>query len=362
MGAAILITFAFSLWLTDFVNKDPRAPKNKRLCVTLSLVTITATSLIYWFLLHPLPDYALLQSFPYGKFQRTDSTATPLGSLVLLWNIIASYFTATPAQMILGVLLILSLIQSVLIIRSGKTPRESRKKLTLALIALFLFILAAAHEFIASGTHFRIFWILPFIFVMGFFIIMTATKNISSSFIKIIILTTLIFPALWNAVGTHLLIKAFKNPAHLLSVGKNKIYTTQDPAWLKTVTDASNFIKDHVLPADKVLVLPFDSLYLFLSGRESITRQLVFFEHINIAKEQEQKIIADMENGNGNWVVISSRAVSTEGGMGTFGKTYCLVLAKYIAEHFTVVAEYGDLITPGGWGWHHGARILKRNE
>jgi len=88
---------------------------------------------------------------------------------------------------------------------------------------------------------------------------------------------------------------------------------------------------------------------------------LSFFEHINITKEQEQKTISEMEDGNGNWVILSNRSVSQEPGLGVFGKTYCPLLAKYIFDNFTVVAEFGDWVNPPGWAWNHGVRSLKRN-
>ena len=361
MGIAFLIAFVFALLLIDFSTKNNRTFKKIRTYIYLSLGVITATSAIYWFLLHSLPEYAILQSFPFGKFQRTDFTTTPFDSLIFAWNIISSYFRATPAQTILGILFILSLIQTTLIIFSKKTSKESKKQLLFIFSTLFIFIIATSHEFIASGILFRIFWILPFLFILGFFLIFTATKNISSPFIKILILTTLVLPALLNTMSDHQIINAYKKPAHMLHVGNNIIYTTQNHVWLNTVAEASEFIRKHIPPSDKVLALPFDALYLFLGERASITRQLVFFDHINIAKEQEQEIISNMEKENGNWVIISSRSVSTEGGMGIFGKTYCLILSEYIKDHFTVVAEFGDLETPGGWGWDHGVRILKRN-
>ncbi len=109
------------------------------------------------------------------------------------------------------------------------------------------------------------------------------------------------------------------------------------------------------------MVLPFDALYLYLSGRDSVARQLVFFEHINITEEQERKIISQMSNNNGNWVILSSRSNSPEQGMGIFGETYCLLLSKYINENFTIAAEFGDWVNTPGWAWNHGVRILKRN-
>lgn len=360
MGVVFLIAFVFSLLLIDLSAKNNRTFKKVRLYIYLSLGVITATSAIYWFLLHTLPEYAILQSFPFGKFQRTDYTTTPFESLILARNVISSYFLATPAQMIFGILLILSFVQTALFIFSKKTSKESSKQLFFIFSSLIIFTIATSHEFLASGTLFRIFWILPFIFILGFFLIFTATKNISSPFIKILILITLLFPALKNTVSDHRVINTLKTPVHKLHVGNNTIYSSQNPLWLKTVTDASEFIRKEIPPSEKILVIPFDALYLFLGERKSVTRQIVFFDHINIAKEQEQEIISNMEKENGNWVIVSSRSVSTEAGMGIFGKTYCLILSEYIKGHFTVVAEFGNMATPGGWAWNHGVRILKR--
>jgi len=207
-------------------------------------------------------------------------------------------------------------------------------------------------------------WILRGLFwgilILIAILIAVATKGISSIIIKILIFLTLLLPPLLNIHADHIRIRFFKNPAHLLKIGKNKIYTSQPPKWFHTVISATNFIKKNVPPLDKILVLPLDPLYLFLSDRDSAARQLVFFEHINITEKQEQKTISEMEDGNGNWVIISNRAVSQEQGLGVFGKTYCPLLAKYIGDHFTVVAEFGDWVNPPGWAWNHGVRILKR--
>ena len=122
------------------------------------------------------------------------------------------------------------------------------------------------------------------------------------------------------------------------------------------------FIKTNTRPDEKIFVAPLDPLYLFLSERESATRQMVFFDHINIPEEQERKIIAEIEANKTDWAVISSRVDSPEPGMGTFGVTHCPLLARYLNEHFETAATFGDWANPPGWAWNHGVRILKRKQ
>jgi len=361
MGIANLIAITFAFYLVDFVQKNPESSKKRFLYAYLFLATLTITFSIYLFLLYPLPDYAIQQSFPYAKFQRTDFSPTPFAAVVLAFQMIISYFSATLAQKILGILILLSIYQSCIQVFSNKTSQKYKNNLILIFSSLFIVIFFSSHEFIASGVYYRLHWMKPIIFILLFILIIVATKNIHSKIIKSLIFLTLFLPPVLNNYNDHLRTRSLKNPSHLLKIGPNKIYTSQHPFWFHTVTSAINFIKKNVPPSDKILVLPFDVLYLFLSDRDSAARQLVFFEHINITAEQEQKTISEMEDGNGNWVIISNRSISHEPGMGIFGKTYCRLLSKYIDNNFTVVAEFGDWVNPPGWAWNHGVRILKRN-
>ena len=360
MGLAILVGYILSLFLTDLVLKDKAAAKKRLLFAGLFITVAGIALLIYWLLLYPLPDYAISQSFPYAKSQRVDQSATPLVALQYGWHLIYSYFTATLAQILFSGVLLLSTAQTLLLLCSKKFPELHRKKLILAFISLFIFIVVSSHEFVASGVYYRIEWFFPLIYITIFFLITTATRFIESRAIQLLILTMLLFPSVLNIDREHFLISLYKNPAHLLQIGKNRIYTTQDPAWFQTVYEATAFIQQIIPPSDTILVLPLDPLYLFLGERDSATRQLVFFEHFNIPQQQELDVISDMEKNRGNWAIISNRSDSPEGGMGTFGKDYCPILAKYLEDHFAQVAQFGDWVNPPGWAWNHGVRIFKR--
>ncbi len=360
MGVSTLIAFVPSLLLVDFVQKDQKISEKRKLYFFLSLGILTIAFLIYWFLLHPLPKYAISQSFPYGKTQRTDFSSSLFDAVIYSLRMLSSYFTATLAQKIFGLILLMASIQCAILIFFDKSPQKFRKNAFLAFCSLFLFLVLSSHEFFASGVFYRFFWIFPLIVIIIFYLIATATRNLSSPVIKMLVIVTLFLPPFWNIQYEIRAIEFHKNPEHQLNIGANKIYTLQDPRWFQAVTGVVNFIKDNTLPDEKILVLPLDPLYLFLSQRDSAVRQLVFFEHINITQEQERKTIAEMESNRANWVLISSRIVSPEGGMGVFGETHCLLLARYLRDHFSPAADFGDWMGAPGWAWNHSVRILKR--
>ena len=360
MGVSTLTAFVLSLLLIDFVQKDQKKSEKRRLYFFLTLGILTIAFSIYWFLLHPLPKYAIYQSFPYGKTQRTDYSSSVFNTILYSWRMLVTYFTATLSQKIFGLILILASLQCAIITFSKKSPLEFKKNIFLVFSSLFIFFILSSHEFLASGVLYRFFWAFPLVLIIIFHLISTATRNISSIIIRLLILLTLFLPPLWNIQHEMRTIQFYKNPEHELKIGMNKIYTSQDPKWFQTVTSAVDFIKNNTHPNEKILVLPLDPIYLFLSGRDSATRQLVFFEHINIGEEQEQKIITEMEVNSANWAIISNRSVSPEGGMGVFGKTYCPLLAEYLKDNFGPVVDFGDWVGPPGWAWNHSVLILKR--
>jgi hypothetical protein len=134
------------------------------------------------------------------------------------------------------------------------------------------------------------------------------------------------------------------------------------PAWAKAVRDTADFLDKNLKPGEQFFALPYDPIYYYLTGRKSPTQLLIYFEHINIKEEQQQRIIADLQRQHINWIVISSRMKTSEPGLGTFGVTYGTLVAKYLRENFDPVAEFGDWQNDAGWASSHGTVILKRRE
>ena len=158
----------------------------------------------------------------------------------------------------------------------------------------------------------------------------------------------------------NLMMKALKVPINYMPVERTKVFTINPPQWKYTVFQTTEFLKSNLKEDETFFALPYDTLYHYLTDKKSPTRQLIFFEHINIPTKQEEKIIKELEEKNVNWVVLSSRMSLDKKGMGIFGKTYCPILHKYINDNFLEVVRYGDWVNEPGWAWNHGTMILKR--
>ena len=151
-----------------------------------------------------------------------------------------------------------------------------------------------------------------------------------------------------------------KIPSHYLSLERAKIYANNPTEWFTTVEETTKYLLRTLKPGEKFFALPYDPLYYYLTDRRSPTRQLIFFEHINIPRQQELSIIQELENQKVNYVLLSSRASATEPGIGEFGKTYCSFIKDYLDKNFKEVARFGNWSDDPGWAWNHGVKILKR--
>ena len=85
----------------------------------------------------------------------------------------------------------------------------------------------------------------------------------------------------------------------------------------------TDFLNTTLKKDDLFFALPYDCLYYYLTGKESPTRQLIFFDHIKIPPEQEISVIRELEKNRIGYVLMSNRIISNETGLGIFGKTYC---------------------------------------
>jgi hypothetical protein len=151
-----------------------------------------------------------------------------------------------------------------------------------------------------------------------------------------------------------------RTPDHYLAHPRGRVYIGNDPFWIDTVQRTAGWLDANLAKDETFFAFPYDPIYYYLAGRKSPTRQLIFFNHINVPPEQEQKTIAELEKNNVNYVLLSTRMNSAEPSLGYFGVTYCPILRKYIEDHFTEVGRWGDWQNEPGWAWNHGTMILKR--
>ncbi|MFA5260511.1 MAG: hypothetical protein WC450_04720 [Candidatus Omnitrophota bacterium] len=364
MGLAILLAYFSSLLIVDYVHKDPRRKKKKILYALLSATALIITVIIYWVLMHPLPEYAIDQTFPYTHDQLAAERRGLLDTLTTFYKSILDKVPSPLYRVIFGAGAALSLMQCLVLGMKKRIPAPQKEQLTLILSTLLIFFFFSLHEFIGSGVWFRFNWAFPvflllMFFLMHFLIAHSPLKTFTAVFYSSLFFILSAGVSI-EVLDIHHNINRIKSPGHLIHVGNNKIYTLQPPEWIQTVNQASQYIRDHVPAGQKIFTLPHDSLYNFLSERDNATRQLALFAHTGIPEEQERAIIADLERGDVNWVVESNRSRSEEFGMGTFGQTHCRMIADYIRANFEIVIQWGEWTRPPGWAWDHGVRIWKR--
>ncbi len=358
-GLSAFLVFVIAFLLIDFLNKVPFSSQKKYVYLA-SIALPILILIIYWMALKGLSIDEIRQCLPYLKGDQPYETSMWVAAQSYLSSLWQNMTTAWP-NFIFAFLLILSILQSFYLLFKNKDKKISRNDRGLILAILILFLCANAHEYLMSGVLYRSYWIRPFQVLTIFTFIAMATENLSR-LIKGLLFTTILLSAFLNFQIEVQSINRIKIPKQYLSHPKAKIFVGNSPQWIETVNQTTQYLSTHLKNQETFLALPYDGLYYYLTGKTSPTRQLIFFEHIKIPPEEERKVIQDLENKHVDWIVLSSRSVSSEHGLGILGKTYCPILGKYLEDNFSVAATFGDWQNPPGWAWNHGTKILRRKD
>lgn len=278
-----------------------------------------------------------------------------LESLKLWFRFMAMELKGEAVKMVLAVIFFGSIIKIIIDKVRNRHP-QLNKHLAILSIATVAYVLCL-HEILPSGVWYRKFWAQPFGIVMVFGAMAVAFHQLKKS----------LHILFWCVLMIFLGLKAVEqlqqhHPQYaFLNHPRGQVYISNQPRWTLTVVQTTQFLKERLKNDETFFALPYDPLYYYLTDRPSPTRQLIFFDHINISTEQERDIIDELKAHNTKFVVISNRQHSLEPGMGHFGKTYCPELALYIKNNYTAIQQFGDWVNPPGWGWNHGTVIFQRN-
>lgn len=348
-----LCAFIISVRAIEYFQKYPR----KNLSLPIALL-ISSLAIIYFFLLHKLPMYEIRQCFPYLSSDQPHQS-TPLDAIREAVTQVVRDGTASLSHTAFTLLILMSGLFIVITCLSKKTPASARNFIFASVITLGTFYILNIHEYILSATTYRAYWVKPISILLVFTLIYSATKHLKPV-ILFLLYSTLLLNIGLEITNHYAAMKQVKRPENFLSVPRAQVYVSNEPQWIDTVQQTTNFLKTNLKISETFFALPYDCLYYFLAEKNSPTRQLIFFDHINIPQEQEMKIIGELEKNKVNWVVVSSRSISLEGGLGKLGVSYCPLIGTYIAENFKIVTEFGPWTSFPGWGWNHGTRMMKR--
>ncbi len=324
---------------------------------SLSWIPVIATFLgwifAYWFFLRGLSISEIRECMPYwGDYQPHNISL--IEAVRLFIENTYTDLLKTPTAMVLGILTIIAMARLII------TQNILEKQFLTTLVLLAAFYILNLHEFIKSGVWYRIAWGQAISFLLLFFIIDYAFKmrrNIFYWIIWGIVAITLCI----HVYDQHKKINAYKTPSHFISLPRGQVYTTQMTShWIGSIEQATNFLTKTLKPSDMFFALPYDPLYYYLTNQNSPTRQLIFFEHTYIPQAQEIKIIQELESHPITHIVLSNFFKTDDHYRGTLGATYCPLIASYIFQNFTPVAQLGEWNDAPGWADHHGVTVLQR--
>ncbi len=360
MGISSLVAFLLCLFIVDKTKRNPLRGQNQRHAFFLCALAVGLTAMIYSLLFFGTPEYVVRQSLPFSQSQRADLTNSPLRAIGLLVDILFSMLTATPYHQLLACIFLLLFLHFIVSRRRFLWPESVKINFPLVFACLGIFIFFDLHEFVASGVHYRLYWVMSLALIAIFYFSDLVSRLMLAPFIRKLFLLTIVVVC-WMAIrNQYLFVQMVKHAGNGLFLGTNKVFTQQSPDWFQTVRDTTSFLQKNVPANETFFAAPFDPIYYFLTGKDAPTRQLVFFEHFSMPEAQDREVMADLENHHVNYVVLSNRGDTPEPGLGTFGKTYGVTLAKYLEKNFTAVASFGDWRTVPGWAWNHATMILKR--
>ncbi|MDA2934774.1 hypothetical protein MYX82_10595, partial [Acidobacteria bacterium AH-259-D05] len=359
-GYAALVILALSTFIIDLTRKQ-KPTRSKKLFYILAIFALPLLIIgIYWLIIRGLPIYEIRQVFPYLEADHPYN--------VSLWNALQQfaqkqweYATSNWASIAFSTLIISSTIRTLYLLIAKKLDPSKERMIGLSLIVLSIFYIANLHEFLKSGVSYRTIWSEPLGMMLSFIVIYTATFTWPNRW-RTCLWISIFCLISWGFYSNMVTVREVKKANRYLSHPRAKVYLANRDRWIKTVDETTDFLSRTLKEDELFFALPYDPLYYYLTHKESPTRQLIFFDHINIPEEQERKIISELEQKNVAYILISSRQNSDEHGLGVFGQTYCPLIAQYIDANFEPIAQFGDWQNPPGWAWNHGTVIFKRRQ
>jgi hypothetical protein len=358
IGFFALLGLVISVAITDYVLKTPLKSDKKIFYFLSCMIAPFLVLLTYAALLQGLTIAEIRQCLPYMREDHPYNTSM-FQSLKFYLEIVWANIRSGWVNTFFALLIVLSGVQLIAFSFKRDTDRAFLKQLWLVLGTTAFFFVLMTHEFMASSVLYRMSWARPFQFILLFIILAAGTSRLTRS-IQILLYLGIFWIVSTQLISRYEFIQNSKIPERSLELQKSGVYLGNTFEWIQTVEQTTQYLQETLDEEELFFALPYDPLYYFLTGKQGPTRQLIFFDHINIPADQEKKIIAELEEKNVNYVLVSNRINSTETGLGYFGKTYCVLISKYLEENFEETARFGNWTGPAGWRDYHGVKILKR--
>ncbi len=356
LGFAALLAFLLIIFIDSLIQK-----KHPVFFYFLSILIVpTLVVFIYWIFVRHLPFYYIRQCLPYfGTHFQITGLGDAYQQNILLNLLVNGYLLSKNIfssweNMAFALLINLSAFKGLHIWKNAE-PADKRKIFVSFLVPVFFYVLCL-HEFVMMGKFYQAYWSEPFK-VLLMFLVMGFALNHAKWTVQAVIFLLICGLAFLKIPTDSVLFNQYQSPASRFKIAETDIKISNDPAWIQTVTATTHYLHDHLKDNELFWAIPYDPLYYFLADKASPTPELSYVNLV-FPTEQEIEIIRNLEKKKVGWIVLSNR--DKEPGIIPISDKYCPLLAKYMADHFTVVAQFGEWNAEPLWWSHHGTKILKR--
>lgn len=343
IGVMFSSTVYLLLIISDMVNK-----KNFSKILISFLVFLVSIGIIYFIFYSSLPSDQIAKNFLYGS-QTVQNVGIPFPQRFFHFDTSLVFFNFLKETLLLNLYFIYFmnlwyLLIPIFSIILGIIIILKEKKLTAD--SIFLIILACtalvnSHEFYIVSTSYSLrFWVLPIILIIIFYsfnYIYKTWKDNKFVYYPLFVVSIFYFSAiLFQVYNFNLHSNIFATYLPYKRAQVSYIH----PQWLSFVIQSVNYINKNTKPGDKILTLPYNALYNFLSERDMPARDTEFEYMSNISPKDQQKVIQSLEINKVKIIMISHKAGPISQGIGVFGKTHCQQLYDYINKNYYVDIIY----------------------
>lgn len=362
MGLVSILASFISLLCIDHKKYKVRLCGSIQKFAGSFLIVIIISVVIYWILLGGLPNYYILQCLSYTGIQKSDYT-TPtfrLDNLIFLYHFILHNFTGTLLRKIFTALLVLSFARLIAQFFRKQSGKDNKNNTLLIFIVLSSFCVLTLHEIIMDANIFRINWSLPVFLIIIFFVIHKGTQGLPLPALRNIIFIALFIISYSKIVDQHNTIASIKRKENLLHIDRTRIYIDNQQEWIKTVSDVSRSIKRIVPRDENIFVVPYGSIYYFLTDHDAAVPESMFFVHLHFPAIHEKNIVQRLVAQNNQYIIYLNTAAFYDPRHGFFGKTHCPIISKFIQDNYKEIETFGDWKKAPGWIENHAVKILAK--
>lgn len=368
IGASVLCAVFVSIAGADWLRGGGRGMGNRfRRLLGLGALFGAGVVLVYLPFIWGLSSVVRQQSFPFANERRVFAVS-PFPGLRIAAGYIGEMLAFDWCRPLLLALVLICAGRAWCLIARDRSLPAPRKDLLWAMGSLAIVAFFSAHEYLFTRIpiYYMLHWAIPALYLLCVIVVYTGTRGLGPV-PRYGVAALVLACAVTSCATTFRAIRASRVPAQYLGYGRGGVYLNPEnnpSEWLVTVRGAVDFLMRTVGRDEKIAAFPHDSLYCFLSERDSATRQQEIFYFSHPTEEQERETIASMERWNVRWVVLSNMYRTTEPGKGAgFGLVCCRTLSGYLEERFGIAAVFGPWrADPPNWVGGHGVAILRKRE